>query len=111
MVSTRRVVVAGDPDDLFCDTCSNRYASRGSTERTIESARVAGWHVYTGPSRVPLRDYVIKPLCPDCVGTPRTQAVRVEVMPGQTDMLTELNFTITPVVKGKRGKGKGREMS
>lgn len=111
MVSTRRVVVAGDPDDLFCDTCPNRYASRGSAERTIESARVAGWHVYVGPSGPFLSGVITKPLCPDCVGTPRTQAPRVEVMPGQTDMLTELNFTITPVVKGKRGKGKGREMS
>lgn len=87
----------GDPDDLICDTCPERFTFRGSVARTIDAARVAGWHIHPEDR---------KRLCPTCVGTPRTQAPRVAVMEGQTDVLAELNITWEPVVKRK-----GRELS
>lgn len=97
MASKTQTLRPGDPDDLICDTCPERFAFRGTIARTIDAARVAGWHVHPEDR---------KKLCPACVGTPRSKVPRVDVMEGQSDVLTELNITWEPVVKKK-----GRELS
>jgi len=103
MPTKLRTVIPGDPEDLICDTCPNRFAFRGTGMRTRESARVAGWHIHQEPNL----DFKI--LCPECIGTPRTRIPAPPVLPGQTDALMELSVTMIPIVKKDR-RGKGREM-
>lgn len=117
MTTTKQVVIPGDPDDLICDTCPNRYASRGDTYRTFESARVAGWHIYqrvqiqfslsSGEGRNLVETRI---LCPSCIGTPRTRAPKMPELEGQSDILGHLGIEVTPLTGVKKGK-KGREMS
>lgn len=108
MANKTQTLRPGDPDDLICDTCPERWTFRGSVTRTHESARVAGWHIFTEENRPPRK------LCPTCIGTPRTRAPKVDVMDGQADMLADLaqtmNYVVVRAEKKKKGKG-GREMS
>lgn len=109
--------IPGDPDDLICDTCPQRFGYRGDLWRTFEAARVAGWHIYqrvqvqyrqsTGEA-VNLVDTRI--LCPSCIGTNRIRIPAPPVLEGQADILEELQVSVEPVAKSKKGK-KGREMS
>lgn len=85
-----KTVIPADPDDLFCDTCTDRYPSKGTPLRTSEMARVSGWRVWQG---------VI--LCPDCTGTPRSKVPIPKVLPGQVDLLEELGIIAHHVPKGK----------
>lgn len=117
---TKETLIPADPDDLICDTCPNRYASRGDPWRTFESARVAGWHIYQaiqlkvsssggqpmGPAQVNTRI-----LCPECVGTPRSKLPPAPlVLEGQADILEDLGVEVRSVEKEKKNR-KGREMS
>jgi hypothetical protein len=95
-----RTTIPADPDDLYCDTCPERFTSRGGKWRTIEVARVAGWHIYIGPGIG--GQHQENYLCPGCVGTSRTRIPAPPVLEGQTDVLAELSITWEPVIK-KRG--------
>jgi hypothetical protein len=106
-------IIPGDPGDLLCDTCTNRYADRGGRERTDESARVAGWHIYRGWSYQPTQPpstFITRILCPQCIGTNRTRIPAPPVLPGQEDILATLGIEVEPPKQQKKGK-KGREMS
>lgn len=116
-IGTKQTIVPADPDDLICDTCPNRYASRGDTYRTFESARVAGWHIYqnvqarlsrsSGSSEVRVDTRI---LCPSCIGTSLSRVPAPPVLEGQADILEDLGMEVTQPTKEMKGK-KGREMS
>ena len=94
-----------DPRDLVCDTCPKRYPWADSALETTSRARVAGWHVYDGPSvaGTPMK----KCFCPSCFKTGAPQRPNVNhVLPGQLD-LPGL-FTPVQVPKSRRNN---REMS
>lgn len=97
-----KTLIPNDPEDLVCDTCPNRYRFRGTGYRTRESARVAGWHIHQQENL----DFRV--LCPECIGTPRSRIPVPPILEGQSDILTELGVTWTPVQKKK---GKGEEAS
>jgi hypothetical protein len=111
------VTALANPDDLYCDTCTTSYPSKGSMYATFESARVKGWHIYqhvqvafirsTGEQDVTVET---RTLCPKCVGTPRSRLESAPlVLEGQADILEELHYEVEPVEK--EGKPHKREMS
>jgi hypothetical protein len=83
---------------LQCDTCPASFHDRGTPERTDEYARVAGWHIYRGPSIVDSLVKLVKVLCPECMGTPRSRVPIPETLSGQLD----IGFDIPQVQKFKR---------
>lgn len=92
-------IVPEDRADLFCDTCPAWFADRGGQARTDEVARVAGWHIYRGPSYVDSLVILTKALCPECVGSPR-QRLESTSMEGQLDF----GFEVEPLPPKKKGK-------
>ena len=105
MPQKTRTQIPGDPDDLICATCPERYSYRGDAARTRASARVAGWHILEGPLGL-----TVQAVCPGCVGTNRTRIPAPPVMEGQVDVFEELGITPEPIHKPRKGT-KGREMS
>lgn len=105
------IAIPGDPDDLICDTCPERFAYAGDLLRTFERARVRGWHIYqhiqaqfhrsTGEV-TNLVDTRI--LCPSCIGTPRTRVPPPPVLEGQSDILDDLGVEVKLVEKEKNPK-------
>lgn len=105
MPQKTKTQIPGDPDDLICATCPERYSYRGDAARTRASARVAGWHILEGPLGL-----TVQAVCPTCVGTPRTRIPAPAVLEGQSDILEDLGVTLEPQQKPRKGT-KGREMS
>ncbi len=112
---TKETIIPGDPDDLICDTCPERFASRGDLWRTFEAARVKGWHIYqrvqtqyTQSTGEMLNLVDTRILCPECVGTPRSKPPPPPVvLEGQADILADLNITVEPVEKEKKPPKRG----
>lgn len=112
---TKQTVIPADPNDLLCDTCTNRHPFRGSQVKTDEAARVKGWHIYRGwafqlAHEETVRTFITRILCPACVGTNRTRLPAPPVLDGQSDILGELGTEVQPQLKEQR-KRKGREPS
>lgn len=107
MATKQKTIIPGDPADLICDTCPSRFADKGNPQRTDEMARARGWHIYRGPSIVDSARNMVKVLCPECVGTPRSRIEKPLIPPGQMDLLEELHYTITPLIKDNRKRGDG----
>lgn len=100
---SKQTLLPADPDDLVCDTCPERFPYKGDTYRTFEAARVKGWHIYqhivatytrAGDPAGVVRNIDTRILCPQCVGTPRSQLPAAPtVLEGQADILEALAVT------------------
>jgi hypothetical protein len=90
-----KTIIPADPGDLYCDTCSDRYPSRGDGSRTRDAARVRGWHIHQEP------DGSFRILCPVCIGTSRSKIQAPPILQDQTDIFTQLGITIHPMIKRK----------
>jgi hypothetical protein len=88
-----------DPRDLVCGTCPARYPYQETPLGTRERARVAGWHVYQGPSMT--GKTLDLALCPGCFKAGgEKRAPRVQVLPDQEDLLG----LITPLPVPKKSE-------
>ena len=100
-------IVPEDRADLFCDTCPARFMDRGGRARTDMAARVAGWHIYRGPSIVDSLVILTKALCPECVGPTRPPFEKITNLEHQLD----LGFEVEQVLPKQKGRKHREDVS
>jgi hypothetical protein len=96
------------PNDVVCDTCTERSAWMDTEAATWERARILGWKLYRGLSLGGTE--LVRRICPTCWsnGSPAPKVKARDPLVGQMD----LPGLITPVpVEKKKGTKSKRQMS
>lgn len=89
MANRSSTLIPAHPEDLYCQTCPERFGFQGSISQTIDLARTRGWGVLDEGGTV------VKSICPGCKGTPRSREKPPPVLKGQIDVFFELGVTPT----------------
>lgn len=96
------------PNDVVCQTCTDRAPWMDTEVATWERARILGWKLYRGLSLADTE--LVRRICPACwaSGSPAPKVKARDPLPGQMD----LPGLITPIpVEKSKAKKSNRQMS